>query len=326
MNHFHSALLKLMGSALLFSFCPKLPGQVTLQRRPPLTAQYVLGAGDQVVLHVTDMEDVSDKPLVVDPDGYIDIPMAGRIQAGGMTLDELRAAVAAKLERYINDPAVSVNLNRSGSQPVSIIGEVNAPGVQQLSGERRLVEVLSLAGGLKSDAGPNVLVTRQPRFGGINSTHARLDPATGSTIATFSLDELTSSKSPEDNIVIEPNDIISVPKAELIYVVGDVKKAGGFQLSTHPTLSLTKAIALAEGLTPDNAANHARILRTAPGGDGTLHEIPVDVKKIFEGKAPDVQLMADDVVYIPHSGAKVFTRRAAETAIGLTTGLLIYRY
>ncbi len=326
MTHLHSVLLRITGSTLLLFCFAHLPAQSTLGRRPGAATEYVLGAGDQVVLHVTDMEEVSDKPLIVDPDGFIDLPVAGRIEAGGLTLVQLKALVAEKLARYINDPSVTVNLNRSGSQPVSVIGEVNAPGVQQLAGERRLLEVLSLSGGLKADAGPNVLVTRQPRFGGINSTHARMDPSTGYTVATFSLDDLTSSRAPEDNIVIEPNDVISIPKAELIYVVGDVKKAGGFQLSTHPTLSLTKAISLAEGLAPDNAASRARILRTAPGGDGTLREIPIDVKKIFEGKAPDVQLMADDVLFIPHSGGRVFARRAAETALGLTTGLLIYRY
>ena len=326
MTYFHSVLLKVSSSTLLFFCLAAMSAQSTLQRRPGVPAEYVLGSGDQVVLHVTDMEEVSDKPVIVDPDGFIDVPIAGRIEAGGLTLVQLKALVAARLTKYISDPAVTVNLSRSGSQPVSVIGEVNSPGVQQLAGERRLLEVLSLSGGLKADAGPNVLVTRQPRFGGINSTHARLDPTTGYTVATFSLDDLTSSRAPEDNIVIEPNDVISVPKAELIYVVGDVKKAGGFQLSTHPTLSLTKAISLAEGLAPDNAASHARILRTAPGGDGTLREIPIDVKKIFEGKAPDVQLMADDVLFIPHSGGKVFARRAMETAVGLTTGLLIYRY
>ena len=326
MSHLHSVLLKTIGSALLFSSIASLQAQITLQRRPPAVADYVLGAGDQIVLHVTDMEELSDKPIAIDPSGFIDLPLAGRIEAGGLTLEQFKALVVTKLSKYITSPQVSVNLAQSGSQPVSVLGEVNNPGVHQLSGARRLMEVLSLSGGLKADAGPNVLVTREPQYGGINSQSARLDPATGYTIATFSLDSLTASKAPEDNIVIEPNDVISVPKAELIFVVGDVKKSGGFQLSTHPTLSLLQAIALAEGMTPDSAGGRARILRTAPNGDGTVREIPVDVNKIFAGKAPDVQLMANDVLFIPHSGAKVFAKRAAESALGLTTGLLIYRY
>jgi hypothetical protein len=82
---------------------------------------------------------------------------------------------------------------------------------------------------------------------------------------------------------------------------------------------------MAEGLSPDNAAKHARILRQVPGGDGIPHEIPVDIEKIEQGKAPDVQLAANDVLFIPHSGAKVVSRRALEAAIGVSTGILIYR-
>ena len=322
----YSVLLTLTGSALLF-FCPGLPlsGQTELQRRPPPAVEYVLGSGDQIALHVTDLDEVPDKPLVIDPSGFVDLPLAGRVQADGLTLAEFKASLVKKFSTYIDSPDISVNLISSSSEPISVIGEVNAPGVHQIAGNRRLLEVISLSGGLKADAGPSVIVTREPRYGGFNSSHARLDPATGYSIVTFSLDDLMASRAPEENILLQPDDVVSIPKAELVYVVGDVHKPGGFQLSTHPTISLLQALSLAEGTAPDNAANRAAILREDHGGDGTRRQIVVDVNKILAGKAPDVQLMADDILFIPHSGAKVATRRLAETALGLTTGLLIYR-
>ena len=302
-----------------------LLAQTGLQRRGEPAPDYVLGPGDQIALHVDDLDGLSERPIVIDPSGFIDLPLAGQVMAAGLSLTQLKAVLTNKLSPFITAPHIAINLAASGSQPVSVIGEVNNPGVQQLSGAKRLLEVLSLSGGLKADAGPNVLVTRTAKWGPIKAPHTRLDPASGATTATFSLDSLMTSEAPENNIEIRPEDVISVPRADLVYVLGDVHKAGGFQLSTHETVSLLQALSLAEGLSQDNAAKHARILRPVPGGDGTPREIPVDVNKIFAGKAPDVQLFANDVLFIPHSGVKVTSRRAMEAAIGITSGILIYR-
>ena len=300
-----------------------LPAQTTLQRRavPPA---YVLGPGDQINLHVAEMEDLPDHPIRIDPSGYIDLPLAGRVEAAGLTLDQLKAALADQLKKYITTPEITVNLAESGSQPVSVIGAVNAPGIQQLTGSRRLLEAISSAGGLKTDAGPSVLVTRDPRWGKIDAPGVVLQ-ANGYSTITLSLDDLLMARDPGNNLILKPDDVVSIPRAELVYVLGDVKKAGGFPLSTHADVSLLHVLSLAEGLGPDNSASHARILRQAPGGDGTPREIPVDIQKIEAGQAPDVQLLANDVLFVPHSGVKATSRRALEAAIGITSGLLIYR-
>ena len=311
-------------SCLIF-LTTSLFAQVDLQKRPQLPAPYVLGPGDAIALHVDDVEEIPVTPITIDPGGFVDLPMAGRVQAAGLTLTQFNAELVAKYSQYITAPKVSTNLVQSGSEPVSVVGQVNLPGVHQLAGSKHLLEVISLSGGLKPDAGPSVIVTREPRWGTIQAAHTSVDPATGDSTATFSLDDLMSGKSPQDNIQIEPNDVVSVPRAELVYVLGDVKKAGGFQLSTHPTISLLEALTMAEGLGPDDSAKNARILRQEPGGDGVPRQIPVNVNKIVAGKAPDVQLHPNDVLYIPHSGSKVIARRAIEAAVGVSTGILIYR-
>jgi len=152
-----------------------------------------------------------------------------------------------------------------------------------------------------------------------------VDLTTGSSTAWVSVDDLLSSKNPADNILILPNDIISIPKAEIVYVLGNVKKAGGFQLSSHPTISLLQALALAEGVDHDAALSKARILRQAPGSDGPPKEIPVDISKIYAG-APDIPLQGNDVLFVPASAAKSGSRRAAEAILQAATGVAIYRF
>lgn len=299
--------------------------QTTLQRRTEQSQEYVFGPGDQVLLHVEDVDDIPQSPIRIDPNGFIDLPLIGRIQAGGLTVDQLHDELAGKLSKYVHSPDITINLAGMESRPVSVVGEVNTPGIHQLTGPTRLLDVLSLSGGLKPDAGSTVLVTRDAHWGKLQAQDVTLDPSTGASTGTFAMDALLKLRSPEENILMRPGDVVSVPRGDLIYVVGDVNKAGGFVLATHRTMSVMQAVTLAQGLGPDSASSSARILRPKPDGDGDHTLIPVDVKKIFEGKAPDIQLYADDVLFVPHSGFKVGSRRAIEAAIGVSTGILIYR-
>ncbi len=312
---------------LLLTFGVSLlaPAQTTLNRRPAPAPEYVLGAGDQIVLHVTDMEELSDKPVRIDPNGFIDLPMAGRMEAAGLTIDQFKAALTAKLTKYIDSPQITLNLTDDQSRPVSIVGEVTSPGVHQLQGPKRLIEVISLAGGVRSDAGPRVIVTRENKWGLLSISGAKIDPTTGVSTASLSLDDLMASKNPADNIEVQPNDVISIPKAELIYVVGNVKKSGGFQLSSHANITILQAVSLAEGLDKTANASHARILRPAPGNDGKPLEIPVDIKAIFAGKAPDVPLYGNDILYVPNSALKS-SSRLTEGILLAATGAAIYRF
>lgn len=315
----------ILGSLFLF-FCFSLQAQVLNQRPKPQSPDYILGVGDQVAVHVTAMDDLPPGPMVIGPNGLLDFPLIGQVQASGLTIDEFRKGLAAKLSKYITDPDITVNLTDTQSRPVSVVGEVSNPGVHQMIGVKRLLDVISMSGGLKPDAGPNVVVTRQPQWGKLAAGPVVVDSTTGASSTTLPLDSLLALKKPEENIVLEPGDVVSVPKAELIYVVGDVRKAGAFEVTTHNTISLMQAVSMAEGLAPDNSAKNARIMRPAPNGDGSMSEIPVNIPRVFAGKDPDVKLFANDVLYVPHSGLKVGSREAISAAIGLTTGLVIYHH
>ena len=316
--------MKWLLSSILFLFCLQSQAQV-LNQRSQEQADYVLGVGDQLSVRVASMDDLPAGPVLVGPNGLLDFPLIGQVQAGGLTIDQFRAELTQKLSKYITTPDVTVNLVATESRPVSVVGEVANPGLHQMVGVKRLLDVISMSGGLKPDAGPNVVITRQPQWGKLPAGPVTLDAASGATSTTLPLDSLLALKSPQDNIVMEPGDVVSVPRAELVYVVGNVIKAGGFEVTTHNTISLLQAVALAQGLSPNSAANHAHIIRPAPNGDGSMTEIPVNIDAIYAGKAKDVRLYPNDVLFVPNSAFKAGSKRAIEAAIGLTTGILVYR-
>ena len=289
------------------------------------TNGYVLGKGDVVSLNVIDMPEVSQAAVRVGPDGRINLPLVGGIQAAGLTLSALKAELTEKLSKYINDPQITLNLAHNGSRFVSVLGEVNSPGVHALDGPLTLVQVLSVAGGVKADAGPKVIVTRDLDHGSFASSLPGQVVSGRSVRVMLPLDALLASSSPEDNIVVQPGDVISVPKEQLIYVIGDVHRAGGFPMASHNTVSVLQAISLAEGSGPNAKLKAAKILRPQPGSTGVPKELPVDLKAILEGKAPDQPLYANDVLFVPNSAASSGVKRAGEVLLQVATGLAIYR-
>ena len=297
------------------------------------TAAYVLGPDDQITVRVADLEEIADRMTRVDPAGDIDLPLAGRVHAAGLTVEQLRATLVSKLSKFVDSPQVTINIQDYKSEPVSILGEVNNPGVHQLRGPKRLVDIISAAGGLKPEAGETVTVTRELRWGALPVPDAHVDSSGQFSVASISLDGVTKGTNPGANIPVCPNDIISVSRASIVYVMGEVKKAGGFSLQSRSNISLVRALTLAEGLTHEASPKKARILRAqqgnAPGVASVTSkepgETPVDVQMILAGKAPDVQLHPDDILFIPNNMAGSALKRATEAAVQIATGVIIFR-
>ena len=316
-----------LAAAILLCLLPTCEyGQRPLvPRHEPGVATYVLGSGDQIAIHVQDVEEITEKPIRINPDGYLDLPLVGRVEVAGLTIEELREQLRAKFTRYVSDPQVSVNLVDNQSRTVSVVGAVNNPGVRSLSEPQHLIDVISMAGGVAKEAGSKVIITRQSRWGQLPLSKAALDSSGQYSTATVSLDALLASTNPAENIFVDPGDVISIPRAEIVYVLGTVKKAGGFPLATKDSMSLLHTLSLAEGFDHDAAPGKARILRPAAGGEGQIKEIPVNISKIIKGENPDVPLYPNDILYVPNSFAKVTARRTAEAVLQVATGVLIYR-
>jgi protein involved in polysaccharide export with SLBB domain len=131
---------------------------------------YTLGPEDQILVKVLDADEISTKdnaPIRIDSRGTITLPMVGRLTAAGLTTDQLEVEIETRLKKFIHEPDVSVYLTEMRSQPISILGSVTTPGVHQLQGRKTLFEALSLAGGLKPEAGHSVKITRRLEWGRI---------------------------------------------------------------------------------------------------------------------------------------------------------------
>ena len=290
----------------------------------PAATTYVLGPNDQISVHVLHLEEIGSQPIRIDMQGYINVALAGRIHAGGMTVTLLENAIAERLKSYLLNPTVSVTIVEYHSQPVSILGAVNKPGVHQLQGQMNLFEALSLADGLRSDAGDQIKITRHKEWGALPLLGTVTDPSGEYTIGSVSTKSIMEAANPEENIELKPNDVISVPKAKLVYIIGSVRRPGGFALNERDTISVLQAISLAEGLEKTASPGKAVILRNA---NGVAHdaEVPINVHSILSGKSKDMQLNANDILFIPDSRAKAIAMRAAEALVQAGTGMAIYK-
>ena len=284
---------------------------------------YLLGPGDQITIHAANVPDISDKPIRIDLSGIINMPMVGRVHAAGLSVEALEAELAKRLSVYLEEPDVAVNVMEYQSQPVSIFGEVTSPGVHQLQGRKTLVEILALAGGLKSEAGPSLRITRRLEYGRIPLPSAADDPTGQFSIAELPLKPLIDARSPDKDILIQPFDIISVPRAEFIYIAGEVTKAGAVSLTEAHSISVIEALSSTGGILKTAAAQKSRILRSV-AGSSRREQVPIDVTKIMNGKAEDVQLLAGDILFVPGSAAKKASVRAIEAAVQAGTVMLTY--
>jgi polysaccharide biosynthesis/export protein len=284
---------------------------------------YVIGPGDRLQVRLRDIKELEFAPATVELDGAVEFAYTGRMLASGMTADDLAREVENRLRRLVRDPKVTVEVVEYGSQPVSVLGAVRKPGLHQLRGGRTLSEVLALAEGLTPEAGNSLSITRSLANGPIPLANAVLDETGKYSVALVSLKKLTDGSNPQLNILVRPNDVISVARSEIVYVVGNVKKPGGFALLDRETVSVLQALALAEGLDPTADAKHTRILRNSREG-GARQEILLDMSRILSNKAPDRTLEPNDILFIPNSTVKSAGRRVLDMAVQMATGVVIF--
>lgn len=286
---------------------------------------YVIGPEDLVNIEVFNVPEMK-QTVRVDNDGTITVRLLGKVKAAGLTAGELKHELQTEWGKdYLQDPEVTVFVKEFHGRPVSVIGAVEKPGLYQLPGPRSLIEVLAMAGGLakKNNGGPGktLYITRKGGFG-------VLDPALGmkqiaSDQVEIDLEKLLYSHDDALNVQIKPFDIVSVTKAGVIYVVGEVKKPGGFTLEDKDSVTVLQALALAEGLNVNAAKRAARVIHR--NSDGTLTETPIDLGKVLEGRVQDVTLAANDVLFVPNSRAKYVGKRTAESIVGTLSGLIVFR-
>jgi polysaccharide biosynthesis/export protein len=302
-------------------------GPPTAQNAAPMAvpSTYLLGPDDQIIIQGPEMDEIVNRPYRIDPDGYVSLPMLGRIKAGGMTVGDFETQLNRAASKYVRDPQLVASVAEFHSQPVSVVGAVNQPGAQQLQGKKTLMQLISMVGGFRPDAGNTLSIARESQWGPLPLPNATTDSSGKYSVAEISIPELLQEKTPQFNILIMPNDVITVPVSETVYVVGDVHKAGGFLLGEHKNMTVLQAVAMAEGIDATADAKHSRIIHHA--ADNTQHnETLIDVRRIMRGQAPDVPLDGGDILFVPGSLSRKAGVKTVEAAIQTATGIAIWRF
>lgn len=295
------------------------------------TLTHRLGEGDTVTVVVPEAEEFSSEAMRIGADGTIRLPRLGRERAAGRTTAELEAALGQRLRAFVKEPGVIVSIAELGSRPVSVIGAVRDPGVYQIRGDKRLIEVLSAAGGPAETAGNRIKLVRRREWGLIPAPGAAFDSSGSFSVAEIRLDEVIHARDPRRNLLLRPHDVVSIPRAAMIYVVGAVRQAGAFPLRERESLSILQALAMAGGLDAAASKKGAKILRAEPGASGVeselseRREIAVDLRRVIEGKAADQPLAGDDIVFVPHSSGKTVGARALQTMVNTVSGIAVWR-
>lgn len=278
---------------------------------------YKIGARDIIEIQIEDAPELSGS-FRVSAAGTITMHFIGRIVAAGLTPEELASQIADKLRgRYLKNPQVKVAIKQYNSRAFFIQGAVRNPNVYYLEGRISLLNLIAVAGGLADNHGSTAFIIRQAKPGPDSEQADEPEPQ----LIKVNIAGLLKGRF-DQNIILEPGDIVNIPVIDIFFVGGEVRKPGSFPLKDGTTLR--QAISMAEGTTIRAALDRGVIFREDPT-TGKRQEIRVDIGAIMSGKKEDVTLMANDIIIVPNSRSKSIGA-ALLTAFGIGAVTRFPRY
>lgn len=252
-------------------------GSICCQAVPPDSQDYRVGEGDVLKVMVYDNPDL-ETTTRVSGNGTILFPLVGEVRIEGNTVSEVAQVISRKLAQgYIIDPQVSVFVEEFRSQTTTIMGEVRAPGLYELSGPTSLMELISKAGGLTTDAGDQVTIKRK------NPAQPEVDQ-----IISVNLKNLLEKEENASNLIVVGGDSVLVPRAGTFYVTGQVNSPAAYKLEQGT--SVIKAITMAGGFTELAAQRKIQIIRKIGDRETVLKKVPLHTP-----------ILAEDVIVVPES-------------------------
>ena len=264
--------------------------------------RYRIGTGDVLDIRVYNRPQLSREAVRVEGSGMIRMPLIeNEIQASCLTEGELAKEIATRYTKYYRNLQVDVFIKEYHSRQVAIIGAVNDQSRFQLQRRIRLLELLTYAKGPSGRAGQTVNVVHSTHTSQCKQANENEDAA---AFSSYKLSDVLEGK-PEANPYLEAGDIVTVPDADQVYVVGNV-----FMPLTIPLrepITLTRAIAMAGGLKQDTRKDKIRVLRQEPG-TAVRKEITVDLYAIEKKRSEDLALAPNDIIDVPTSAGKSFLR------------------
>ena len=246
-----------------------------------------IGPGDLLRISVLREPELGEKVRVRDS-GDINLPLIGNVHVAGLDPGAAADTIAALYlkENYLKHPNVDVFVEQYAGEPVSVLGQVRNPGTYIITAPRTLLDLLAMAGGLTPVADRHITIERGPEA---RQREERV------FVSNHSHDALMA------NVMIDPGDRILVPKAGIVYVLGDVRRPGGYTMENESRMSVLQAVAMAGGCGHTANKKKARIIHNL---NGAFDAEQLPLRQIEKGEAPDELLHANDVIYIPFSFAK----------------------
>jgi polysaccharide export outer membrane protein len=246
-----------------------------------------IAPGDLLEVSVFDAPELNQQ-VRVGSDGKIELDLIGNTQVEGLTGQQAAEKIAHELSdrKFLVRPQVNVLIKEFASQGVSVMGEVQHPGIYQVLGPRTVLDVISMAGGLTNVADTRVTIKR--RDGGSENVTVKLKT-----------DDVQTSIN--NDLQVYPGDLVMVARAGIVYVLGDVNKPGGFVMQDNGHITLLQALAQAGGTGQGAAVNHAVLLHK--NGDAYV-TTKLQLAKVSRGQAHDIPLSANDIVFVPNSRLK----------------------
>jgi polysaccharide export outer membrane protein len=221
---------------------------------------YVIGPQDILMITSFDQESLSGK-YPVDADGTFTFPLIGRVKAGGLTLRDLEAELKRLLkDGFFNNPQLSVGVEMYRSQKIHVVGEIRNPGTYPLTGDMSLIEAIARAGSTLPSASGEALIVRGKA--GTTATSPQLPGNESVDVKTIDLKELQSGALSQ-NVALRDGDTIFVPRAESVYVFGQVKSPGAYAIQRNTTV--LQALSLAGGITDRGATGRIKVVRMENG-------------------------------------------------------------
>ena len=264
--------------------------------------RYRIGPGDVLDIRIYTRPQLSRDAVRVEGNGMIRMPLLDtEIKAACLTEGELAKEISTRYARYYRNLQVDVFIKGYHSRQVAIIGAVNDQSRFELQRRVRLLELLTYAKGPSPRAGQTINI--------VHSTNAspckQADETDDSTaFSTYKLSDVLQGD-PKSNPYLEAGDIVTVPEADQVYVVGNVFMP--LTISLKEPITLTRAIAMAGGLKQDTRKDKIRVLRQEPGTT-IRKEITVDLYAIEKKRSEDLALAPNDIIDVPTSAGKSFMR------------------
>jgi polysaccharide biosynthesis/export protein len=267
----------------------------------------LIGPGDLLRINVLRESELDQRVRVLDS-GEIALALIGKVPVGGLTPAQAAGRIAGKYRdgQFLLHPEVSVFVEEYSAETVTVLGQVAHPGTVRLTAPHSLIDVLSLAGGLTEFADRHIVIERKA-----------LDDEPEHRIRAFLPNRADDALNA--NVLVRPGDTVIVPKAGIVYVLGDVAHPGGYVMQNDSQLTVLQAIALAAGASKTASEKHIRLVRNV---DGITQSLDLPLRDMERGREPDVPLQANDILYVPFSLAKNLSMGLANITAAASSAII----